>query len=494
MDEVVSTPSGRLRGREQAGVLSFRGVPYGAPPVGALRFRAPQPAPPWRGEREALEPGPTAPQVLGLMRDLPEQSEDCLTLNVWTPGTSGRHPVMVFLHGGGFTSGSAMHPMYDGAALALRGDVVVVSLNYRLGLLGFGDFAALDAHRFDSNPGLRDQLLGLSWVQRHIESFGGDPDRVTLFGQSAGAMCTVTLMASEASAGLFSRAIAQSGAGHHTAPRDESARIAGGVIQELGIRDGELEKLRGVPLERMLRAQESAARGWLRVGSRERPLRSAALTLVPTIDGDLVPEAPVDAAAGERATRIPLLTGTNHDEWDFWLFLSDPKKRQLDDASMLKVLEKRVPGHGAEALELYRAHASGAPVYRAYGAFETDRVFGVPAERLAQQRARGGGATYLYEFDFRGPLFDGDLGTMHTMEVPFVLGGVDDGFGQLFTGGGEAPCALSRRVMDAWVATDALGCWDAYDGTRPRRMRLARDHGMQDCPDDARWHFWDALL
>ena len=502
MDDVVSTPSGRLRGREMPGVMAFRGVPYGAPPVGARRFRAPEPAAPWQGEREAREVGATAPQVIGLMRDLPPQSEDCLTLNVWTPALQGRRPVMVFVHGGAFTTGSSAHPMYDAGALAARGDVVVVSFNYRLGVLGFADLAALDGSAFDSNPGLRDQLLALRWVQQHIEAFGGDPEQVTLFGQSAGAMSAVTLLASVQSEGLFSRVIAQSGAGHHTVARDESGRIAERFCAQLGVGAGALERLRALPLDQLLEAQAKTLRGWVRVGTAERPLRSAAMTLVPAIDGELIDAPPVDIAGRGAARDIPLLVGTNRDEWDFWLFLSDPSKRKLDEASMLKVVEKRVPGRGREAVALYRALTPDAPVYRSYGTFETDRVFGVPARRLAERRAAAGARSWLYEFDWPSTLFGGDMGALHTLEVPFVLGSVDEDYGRLFTGGGEGPQRLSGRMMDAWVAfartgdpsTEALGEWPAFAPATPARMRLAARSGMQPCPAAAREPFWRELL
>jgi para-nitrobenzyl esterase len=409
---------------------------------------------------------------------------------------------MVWIHGGGFTAGSAMHDMYDGAELARRGDVVVVAINYRLGVLGFADFAALDAEGFDSNPGLRDQLEALRWVQTHAEAFGGDPERVTVFGQSAGAMSVSTLLCSPRSEGLMHRAIAQSGAGHHCAERDESGRIAELLLRELNLGRRELDALREQPVQALLDAQQACSRQWVRAGRPGRPLRIAAMTLVPAIDGDLVPEAPVAAAGRGAAREVPLITGYTADEWDYWLYLADPHKRTLDEAALHKVVERRLPGQGADAVAAYRGVLGDIPPFRIYGAIETDRVFGVPAQRMAEERAQAGAETFFYHFDFRSPLYDGELGAMHAMEVPFVFGTVDDGFGQLFTGGGEPARTLAGRMLDAWArfahgqapGTDALGDWPVYDPSAPRRMRLAPDCRVEPQPDDGRTAFWDGVL
>jgi para-nitrobenzyl esterase len=508
MTVVVSIGLGRIEGAEQGGVLVFRGIPYAAPPVGPLRFRAPEPPRPWHGVRDGRTPGPTAPQILGLMREVPAQSEDCLQLNVWTPALSGRRPVLVFLHGGAFTTGTSAHPMYDGRELARRGDAVVVSVNYRLGALGFADLGALGDARFgaDANNGLRDQLAALAFVREHIAAFGGDPECVTLFGQSAGAMSVGTLLSLPASRGLFQRAIAQSGAAHHVTTRADSARIAERLLDALAIGPAQLDRLRALPFEAITRAQSACLRQWIGVGRRGYPLKSPNMTLLPVIDGELIAEPPWDAAASGAGHDVPLLLGSNADEWNFWIFLMDSTKRDLDDGTLRGALDKRVPGHVERAIDVYsRVHAYARRSqqrlrpWQIFSAIETDRWFAVPALRLAQARAQASAPTYLYRFDWTGALFEGQIGSCHTIEVPFVFGLVDEGFGRVFAGGGEAARALSERTMDAWIAfarggdpsTGELGAWPRFDVAQPSAMLLSRAPRVESArlPDeiDALW-------
>jgi para-nitrobenzyl esterase len=514
---IVTTKLGRLEGEEQGGLAIFRNVPYAAPPVGELRFRAPEPPAPWSGVRDAREPGATAPQLLSVMRDLAPQSEDCLNLNVWTPALSaGKRrsglPVMVFVHGGGFVSGASTHAMYDCRELAPRGDVVVVSFNYRLGALGFADLGALGETGFaaDANNGLRDALAVLHWVQEHVADFGGDPAQVTLFGQSAGAMIVGALLMQPAARGLFARAIAQSGAAHHVTNRADSARIAQRFVEALGVGPRELSRLRALPAEALLKGHNACMREWVDVGDPARPLRNASMTLLPVVDGELIREPPILAAARGEGGDIPLLLGVNHDEWHFWLFLTDVSKRDMDADALLKLIDRRVPeGHAQAASELYTEELAAqlgqrpAP-WQVYSAFETDRIFSLPALRLAQARehARGAAPTFMYRFDWVGPLFEGQMGACHTMEVPFVLGSTDDGFGRVFAGGGEAARALSLRMLNAWVAfarggapgDEAFGEWPRYDERARATMALRSEHGLLRWPSEERVRFWSELI
>lgn len=256
MSVIATTTLGKVEGDEQGGVLVFHGIPYAAPPTGELRFRAPERAKPWAFVRDAMTPGPSAPQSIGLMREIPAQQEDCLHVNVWTPALHGRRPVLVWIHGGGFTTGASTHPMYCGRELARRGDIVVVSFNYRLGAFGFADLGALGEGGFaaDANNGLRDQIAALHWVREQIAAFGGDPEQVTLCGQSAGAMSVATLLAVPSARGLFQRAIAQSGAAHHVTTRDESARTARRLLDALEIGPGQLDRLRELPFAAIVQA------------------------------------------------------------------------------------------------------------------------------------------------------------------------------------------------------------------------------------------------
>jgi len=511
MSAVVSLSLGQLAGEQQSGLYVFRGVPYARPPTGALRFRAPEPPVPWSGVRPALTPGPTAPQVLGLMRDLVAQDEDCLQLNVWSPKLTGSRPVLVFIHGGAFTSGACTHPMYDGGALARRGDVVVVSFNYRLGALGFADLSALGDERFgaDSNVGLRDQLAALRWVQAHIADFGGDPGQVTVFGQSAGAMSVAALLTSPASEGLFTRAIAQSGAGHHALARSQAAGVAERLLDALGIGPHELARLRELPAAAIAAAQAACITTRTHIGVPEKPLHNGAMGLMPVIDGDLLPELPALAAARGAGSDVPLLLGSTRDEQRFWIFMSDPNKRSLDDDALLRVLDARVPGRAREVCAAYRALLArpGLLPWHLFSAIETDRVFAVPAQRLSEARVRAPAAvpagTYLYHFDWRGPLFEGELGACHTMDVPFVLGTVDEGFGRVFTGGGAAARALADRMMDAWIAfarsgdpsCEKLGAWPRFSAASDACcMRLAQHCELGPVPHHTLHGMWEDLV
>jgi para-nitrobenzyl esterase len=509
---IITTKLGRLEGEELVGVTVFRGVPYAAPPVGELRFRAPVEPQPWIGVRDAREFGPTSPQLLSIMRDLPPQHEDCLHLNIWAPsGAAHSHgplPVIVFIHGGAFVSGASTHSMYDCRELALRGGMVVVSFNYRLGALGFLDLGALGEGDFtsDANNGLRDQLAALRWVHEHIAAFGGDPEQVTLIGQSAGAMCVATLLTLPEASDLFVRAIAQSGAAHHVTTRAHSAGIAQRLLDSLGLGARDLARLRELPVEAIVKAQAACLRVAIDVGAEGRPLRNANMTLLPVVDGDLIAQVPIDAARHGAGADVPLLLGTNEDEWHFWVFLTDVSKRDLDESGLLRVLDRQLPGHAEAAAAFYTAElaqqlGSRPAAWQIYCAFEADRIFGLPAVRLADARASAKAATFMYRFDWRGPLFEGQMGACHTMEVPFVLGLTHEGFGRLFSGGGDDARALSERMMDAWIAfarggdpsTEMLGLWPHYDKQRTT-MALRREPGLVRAPSDATLQFWADLI
>ena len=510
---IVTTKLGRLEGEDLDGVTVFRGVPYAAPPIGELRFRAPVPPASWTSVRDARQFGPTPPQLLSIMRDLAPQSEDCLHLNVWTPSGLARPrdpmPVVVFVHGGAFVSGASTHPMYDCRQLALRGGLVVVSFNYRLGALGFADLGALGESSFtaDANNGLRDQIAVLHWVRQHIDAFGGDPEQVTLLGQSAGAMTAATLLTLPQVSGLFVRAIAQSGAGHHVTTRAHSAVIAQRMVDALRLGARDLAQLRSLPVEAIVKAQAACLRHTVDVGAAGRPLHNANMTLLPVVDGELIAQVPIDAARDGAGAQIPLLLGTNQDEWSFWVFLTDVTKRDLDASGLQHELETRLPGHGPAASEFYTAELARElgrrpACWEVYCAFETDRIFGLPAARLADARANAPAATFMYRFDWTGPLFEGQMGCCHTMEVPFVLGVTDGGFGQLFTGGGDDARAFSERIMDAWIgfvrggdpSTAHFGNWPRYEGERCTTMALRREHGLLCTPGDATLHFWSELI
>ncbi len=386
----VDTSLGQLCGVEEDGLRIFRGVPFAKPPVGDLRFRAPEPAEAWTGVRDASSFAPTAPQGERNIQFLPagqpeERSEDCLYLNVFTPGTDDvRRPVLFWIHGGGFTGGSGSGPMYNGAHLAKRGDVVVVTINYRLGALGFLDLG--EDGDGSANAGLLDQIAALGWVRENIARFGGDPGSVTLFGESAGGMSVGTLMGTPAAKGLFLRAIPQSGAAHNVQSRESAARTRKTLLGELGLDSP--ARLRDVPVGELIAAQ-------MKTLMKARSSENIGMAFTPVLDGDVLPQRPLDAIRAGGAHGVDVLVGTNRDEWNLFR-LMDPSGESLDEAGALKRLSARVAEPERNAQRVYesyrkaleeRGRANTDPI-EVFTAIETDRVFRIPAIRLAEaQRA-----------------------------------------------------------------------------------------------------------
>lgn len=448
-DVTVPTSHGTLRGRERNGVAAFLGIPYAAPPFGPRRMRPPRPPEPWTGVRDALAYGATAPQpgyrppLSDLIPNARNPGEDCLNLNVWTPApgrTGGRLPVMVWIHGGAFRNGAGSLPLYDGTRLAAEG-TVCVTLNYRLGPEGF-----LLLPDGTANLGLLDVIAALEWVRENIAGFGGDPDRVTLFGESAGAMSAVTLMAMPRAQGLFHRVIAQSGAGHHTHPADVARRLTGRLAALAGT-DGTVEALANTPPERLITANTALAQEL--AGDPDRrtwgEAAGGAVTLLPVVDGTTLPARPADALTAGAASGVDLLVGTNADEARFFLVPMGRDRRITEDS-----LRAALSAYGAApdtAVAEYRAARPGATPGDLLAAAITDHAYRIPALRLAEARARYGADTHVYEFAWPSPALDGRLGACHTLEIAFVFGTL----GSPLTGP-DAPAALSGAMRAAWTA------------------------------------------
>jgi para-nitrobenzyl esterase len=497
----IETSVGRVAGIEVDGVRVFRSIPFAQ----AERFAPPARPTPWSGVRSAVEPGPVAPQnpsVLGPLIgvDLRTASEDCLTLNVWTPGP-GRRPVMVWIHGGAFVMGAGSQPIYDGAQLARRGDVVVVTLNYRLGALGFLrlDDLAPGVLPAAGNQGLLDQIAALEWVRDEIAAFGGDPRQVTVFGESAGAMSVATLLAVPRAQGLFCRAILQSGAANFTATRDMAAEVGHAFLRELGLAPSEAARLREAPLSRLLEAQERTFLEHTRAGRLGLPF-------APVVDGDVLPAHPLVAIGQGVAREIPVLAGTNLDENKLFA-VSDGGARTLDEPRLLRRLVRNLPGPVAErgaraeqAVAVYRearrARGESTTPPELWSAIETDRVFRYPVTRLAELARTHQPGVYAYLFTWTSPLLDGALGACHALELPFVFGTLTDPRIAAFTGGGPDAEALAGRVQEAWLAFARTGDpgWPAYDVTRRATMLLGRQSGVEHAPREPErrfWEFWD---
>lgn len=506
----------------------FRGLPFARPPIGPLRFRPPEPPAPWSGVREAVHFGTSAAQNGALVGPLMSlgigrTGEDCLYLNVWTPRPDrARRPVLVWIHGGAFILGSGSQMLYEGSALARRGDVVVVTINYRLGALGFLRGQDRFGQRFPAtgNEGLLDQVAALGWVRDEIEAFGGDPDNVTIFGESAGAMSCATLLAVPRARGLFGRAILQSGAANFLWPRETATRLADQVLADLGV--GSSEELAAAPLERLLAAQRrlfmdlmlgeqhvlgalspvgqrvagalflglSLARrrfgsvasplsrslvGVLKQRARRRTvlpapamaalraLRTRGLPFQPVIDGDVIPRDPLAAIRDGAAARVPLLIGTNLDEARLFAPL-DPEAATLDEAALVARCEEAIPG-GADpargAIAVYRAAraARGESVEAGdlWFAIESDRTMRHPAMRLATLHAAHQPETFAYLFTWPSPAMGGLFGACHALELPFLFGTLEHPLLRPFTGKGPEAKALATRIQDAWIAFARTG-------------------------------------
>jgi para-nitrobenzyl esterase len=463
MDSIAVTSSGQLRGTTTDGITAYLGIPYAADPVGPKAFQAPEPAPAWDGVRDATALGATSPQppyeppydVL-LTNPLAPGSE-YLNLNVWTPGGSGL-PVLVWLHGGAFRNGSNATPAYDGTAFA-RDGVILVSVNYRLGVQGFG--VVTDA---PSNRGLLDQLAALRWVQENIAAFGGDPARVTIAGQSAGGMSVATLMSIPSAKGLFQRAIVQSGSATATALAADGAIITAEVAKRLGV-EPTAAGFASVATDDLLAAQRAVA---LELRQKPDPTRWGAtvvsagggiMPFFPVIDGELIHERPIDALIGGAAAGVDLLTGVTTEEMRLFSIPSGLAAGITAEALPVLLGRQGVP---PAIVAEYVANRPDLSPGEVYGDIVGDAFFLLPTLQLAAaQRAHA--TAYLYEFDWRSPL-EG-LGACHALELPFVFDTLATATSPLY--GAEPPQQVADQMHAAWVAYVVTGRpgWSPYDAT-----------------------------
>ncbi|MBM9477191.1 carboxylesterase/lipase family protein [Nakamurella flavida] len=485
---VVSTPAGAVRGEQVGSVSVWRGIRYAAPPTGDLRWRAPVPPEPWTGIRDALRFGPAAPQGVGPMIDLGvgvRQDEDCLFLNVWAPAEpAAPRPVMVWVHGGAYVLGSASQALYDGRSLVEAGDVVVVTINYRLGVLGFLDLTATGGDEgdgsFDGNLALRDVILALQWVRDGIAGFGGDPDCVTVFGESAGGGMVTTLMATPSARGLFHRAIAQSSPATSVYDRARAATVVRRFV-ELVDPDGGADRatrLRALPVEALVEAGQV-------LFSEVPSTAPGTLAFAPTVDGDLVPDYPVAVFARGEAAPVPLLIGTNKDEASLFARMKSPLMPVQTDtieemfAQIAVEHPELVLPERAQVVSAYsgmRVRAVGLGIARDIG-------FRMPTVWVAEGHAAVA-AVHLYRFDHATPVLKLlRIGATHATELPYVWGNLVHGPRDVTfkLGGLAAARVLSAAMQQRWIAFARTGSpdhpdavsWPAY--TSPVRATMVFD-------------------
>ena len=485
----VETSYGRLRGTQRDGVAVFKGIPFAKPPVGDLRWRAPVPPEPWPGVREALEFGACAIQstipgdvgeLIGIATG--ETSEDCLYLNVWTPRCdAAKRPVMVWIHGGGNTVGAGSQPRVNGEHLARLGDVVVVTVNYRLGALGFLHAPALGA---TGNEALLDQAAALKWVRAEIGAFGGDPGNVTVFGQSAGGFDIVQLMAMPAAAGCFDKAVPMSGSLIPQGSAADAEATAAVLADELA--GGDLGRLRNVPAADILAAQSRIP------GARWGPTR----------DGEVLPEdAEVVLREGRFTRDMPLLIGHTRDESTLFTMFNE-QLAGMDRAALVDLVRQPFAERAEAAVACYEAdrQAAGLRVGAAdiWAAIGTDRMFRLPAIGTAEAHAAHTATVWMYRFDRESPARDGRLQACHSLDIPFVWGTYELSAMRRFCGTDDGVRRLSERVMASYLAfardgdpnNDLVPEWPVYEPARRTTMLLDDEVRAVDAPLDAIRAFW----
>lgn len=502
---VVETKDGKIKGNYQEGLYIFKGIPYAAPPVGEQRWLPPQPVKPWRGLYQAQTFKAISPQNWSPLNDLiPDfgimepQSEDCLYLNVWSPGLDdARRPVLFWIHGGAFNLGSGSQRPYNASKLAMRGDVVVITINYRLGVLGFLHLNEVTGGRIPAtgNEGLLDQIAALKWVRDNIAVFGGDPDNVTIFGESAGGMSIGCLLAMSPARGLFNKAILQSCVGGIPAtPLSIAVKVTEQLLGTLGLGSRDIGAIRALTVEQLLSADLE-----LRT-KMASPGEGQVITITtPVLDGKTISEIPIEAIKRGCADNIPVLVGSTLEEFRLFDMMS-PDFPKMSETEIVKrcqmfISADRVSGLIAAYRKARAVRGDDTSPAGIFSAIQTDFTVRMPAIQFIEAQQRYAPA-YNYLFTWKSPVRGGILGACHALDVGFVFGTHNDSF----WGSGPAADRLSANMQDAWLAfartgnpsCEGLGKWPDYSDRRVT-MLLGEDCHLEEAPYEEERLAWERV-
>jgi para-nitrobenzyl esterase len=498
---VVTTSSGKLEGIIENGLFVFKGIPYAEPPVGALRWMPPRPVKPWRGTRQVKNFGAIAPQVLmpipipGAPRyEEMRQDEDCLSLNIWTPGLDdARRPVLFWIHGGAFIGGSGCEFFLENGTLPRRGDIVLVSINYRLGAFGFLNLKEITGGKVPAtgSEGLLDQVTALGWVVENIKAFGGDPDNITVSGFSAGAMSTGDLLSMPLARGKFQKAINRSGSGNVVGSIESAVKISEKLLEILKLTGRDVDALRRLSTKKVLDGQQE-----LQIKLRESEQR--ATPFQPVMDGEVLTEWPLVAIKKGAAKNIPVIAGTSLDELKMMNNM-DPATRDLDEAGLVKRLDGLLsPALSVKFVNAYRSalkkRGSDASPAEIWGTISTDYLFRTPTITLIEAQRDNGTPAYNYLFSLKSPAMGGVLGAMHGLDNPFLFGCLDKDF----TGDGPEEQALALKIQDSTLAfmrtgdpsCQSIGKWPVYGKDR-LTMILDKKTRVEAAPYEEERRVWD---
>lgn len=480
---IVETAYGKVQGKQMGDLYIWKGIPYAKAPLGPLRFRPPQKPDAWTGIRDATKFGPVAPQTSSVImnhlgNDIGNMNEDCLNLNIWSKGADEKkRPVMVWIHGGAFLSGSGSSAWYDGSSFASTGDVVVVTINYRLGILGFLHLGDIGGEEYASsgNCGILDQVAALQWIKENIAAFGGDPNRITVFGESAGAMSIGVLLGLPSAKGLFQQAILQSGAASNAMPSSKATHIAKRLLNELNVDSDNLSKLEELPVQQLIKASTVVP----------------SMSLGPVIDGVTLPQSPEEAMKEGSAKDISIMIGTNKDEYRIFTFF-DPFWKNPDTNKIMNIFQKTF---GPLLPSISKEFNGAALSQNLYDQLMTIRIFTYPALKLAEQQVKQGASVWMYRFDWESPVFNGELKSSHAIEIPFVFNTINTANTENLIGDSPNRQKLADHMHGAWISfakngspsNNSIPKWPQYELEKRSTMmfdvecKVDFDPNYQDC-------------